>query len=279
MEVCGAALKEKPALSVQNLSKTFFIGGTGAVSLKTAIIWGLKKLLETLGLRKGKRSVPRGHVGPLHVLKGISFEVMPGESVAIVGRNGSGKSTLLSLIARIYRPTSGTIEVNGRIAPLLELGAGFHPDLTGIDNILFNAVVLGLTRAQVAERMDKIIEFSELGEQVYAPVRTLSSGMIARLGFAIAMHVDADILLVDEVLSVGDFEFEEKCRARIAEFRKSGGTILLVSHAIATIELIADRCIWIQHGEIKMVGTPDEVIPEYKSKSESDLRGAITTPS
>ncbi len=244
-------------ISVCNLRKEFVISNTAIGSVKTLLLWWQR------------RSVRK-----FEVLKGISFEVHRGECVAIVGRNGAGKSTLLSLIAQIYRPTAGTVEVKGRVAPLLELGAGFHPDLTGTENVYFNAIVLGLTRKQVTERLPKIIEFSELGSHINAPVRTYSSGMMARLGFAIAMEVDADILLVDEVLSVGDFEFEQKCKERIRIFKEAGGTILLVSHQKGTVQSFADRCIWIQHGEIKMIGKPSEVLAEYEGKSVADLTGS-----
>ena len=143
--------------------------------------------------------------------------------LAVIGKNGAGKSTLLSLLARIYLPTSGSLEVRGRVAPLLELGAGFHNDLTGLENIYFNAVILGLTREQVKERLPSIVEFSELGDAIEAPVRTYSSGMMARLGFAIAIHVDAEVLIVDEVLAVGDQRFEQKCLERVEQFRRDGG--------------------------------------------------------
>lgn len=243
-----------PMIEVKDLRKDFVISNSAIGSIKTLLLWWKRRTVENV-----------------HVLKGISFNVYSGECVAIIGRNGAGKSTLLSLLARVYKPTSGVAKVNGRLAPLLELGAGFHPDLTGVENIYFNATVLGLTRKQVRERLDEIIDFSELRDHIYAPVRTYSSGMMARLGFAIAVHVNAEILLVDEVLSVGDFEFTQKCLKRIAEFRKNGGTILLVSHQTDTVETFADRCIWIQHGEIKMVGKPSEVLPVYAAKSESDL--------
>jgi ABC-type polysaccharide/polyol phosphate transport system ATPase subunit len=243
-----------PAIVIRDLRKEFVVTNTAIGSLKTLLLWWKR------------RSVMR-----LEVLKGITFEVGKGECVAVVGRNGAGKSTLLSLLARIYLPTSGCLEVRGRVAPLLELGAGFHPDLSGAENVFFNGVVLGLTRAEVKERLAAIAAFSELHDHIYAPVRTYSSGMIARLGFAIAVHADADILLVDEVLSVGDFEFEQKCRRKIEEFRENGGTILLVSHHHETIEEVADRCIWLQHGHIHMEGSPQEVLKAYRAKSEPDL--------
>jgi ABC-type polysaccharide/polyol phosphate transport system ATPase subunit len=202
----------------------------------------------------------------MEVLKGITFEVNPGECVAVIGKNGAGKSTLLSLLARVYKPTSGSIEVVGRMAPLLELGAGFHPDLTGVENIYFNGVILGVSRKEMRERTQAIIDFSEIGEHIEAPTRTYSSGMLARLGFSVAVHVNADILLVDEVLAVGDYEFERKCYAKIDEFRSKGGTILFVSHQMDSVRRVADRCIWLKDGVIHRVGSPDQVIGEYEGR-------------
>lgn len=238
----------KPAISIRALRKEFRINNSGAAALKTALLWWKKRKLQHL-----------------EVLKSIDLDVMPGECVAVVGRNGAGKSTLLSLLARVYKPTSGTIELSGRIAPLLELGAGFHPDLTGRENIFFNGVILGLSRKEIQGRIEKIIDFSELRSHIDAPVRTYSSGMLARLGFSVAVHVDAEILLVDEVLAVGDFEFERKCYAMIDDFRSKGGTILVVSHQMDSVRRVADRCVWLQNGSIRMVGPADEVIPAYEA--------------
>lgn len=234
-------------IQIKDLRKEFMLSTSGAGSLKTALLWWKRRNLK--------------HVD---VLKGISFEVNPGECVAVVGKNGAGKSTLLSLLAKVYKPTSGSIQVKGRIAPLLELGAGFHPDLTGEENIYFNGVILGLSRQEMKERTPAIIEFSEIGDHIQAPTRTYSSGMLARLGFSVAVHVDADILLVDEVLAVGDYEFERKCYAKIDEFRAAGGTILFVSHQMDSVKRVADRCIWLKDGQIHRVGTPDQIIAEYE---------------
>jgi ABC-type polysaccharide/polyol phosphate transport system ATPase subunit len=235
-----------PPIRVENLKKEFVLNHSGAGGLKTMLLRWKKRRVEHL-----------------QVLKGISFEVPKGQCAAVIGRNGAGKSTLLSLLARIYKPTSGTIHVEGRLAPLLELGAGFHPDLTGLENIFFNGVILGLTRKEIASRIDKIVEFSELDNQIDVPVRTYSSGMLARLGFSVAVNIDAEILLVDEVLAVGDFEFAEKCYAKIEEFRAEGGTILLVSHQFDSIQRVADRCLWLHEGEIRMDGLPIPVIDAY----------------
>lgn len=244
----------KTAIELVNVHKSFRMDVSGAGSLKTAALWWRRRAIQEL-----------------HVLRGISITVQQGECVALVGRNGAGKSTLLSLLAKIYRPDQGSVEVHGRLAPLLELGAGFHPDLSGAENALYNAVTLGLTREEARERLPSIVAYSELGDHIYAPVRSYSSGMQARLGFAVAMYVDPEILLVDEVLSVGDFDFTHKCLNSIAEFRARQGTILLVSHHMETVRMFADRCIWLQHGEVKAQGSPDEIIPQYESASEREL--------
>lgn len=236
------------ALSVKGLRKEFLLSHSGAASLKTALLWWRRRKLEHF-----------------LALDGVDLEVARGECVALVGRNGAGKSTLLSLISRIYKPTAGTIEVKGRIAPLLELGAGFHPDLTGVENVVFNGIILGLTRKQVQARMDEIVRFAELEHHIDSPVRTYSSGMLARLGFAVAVHVDAEILIVDEVLAVGDFAFEQKCYRRIEAFRRGGGTILFVSHNMESVRQIADRCVWLHGGRITGEGSPEQVIAAYQA--------------
>jgi ABC-type polysaccharide/polyol phosphate transport system ATPase subunit len=249
MEVRGEAVSE-PAIRIQDLEKEFRLSHSGVGSLKTLVLWWKRPTIERL-----------------RVLRGVSFDVAKGESVAVVGKNGAGKSTLLSLVARVYKPTSGHIAINGRVAPLLELGAGFHPDLTGVENVFFNGVILGLTRKQVNERLPDIIEFSGLKKHIDAPVRTYSSGMLARLGFACAVHVDADILLVDEVLAVGDFEFEQKCYETIEDFRRRGGSILFVSHSMDAVRRAADRVVWLKSGQIEAQGSLEDVIPRYESDS------------
>ncbi len=196
-------------------------------------------------------------------LHDISFNIEKGESVAFVGRNGAGKSTTLGLIAGVLKPNSGTVTVNGRISPLLELGGGFHPDLTGIENIQLNGVLLGLTRKQVSQKLPSIVEFSELGSFIHQPVRTYSSGMMARLGFSVVAHLDPEILLIDEVLAVGDSAFQNKCRTKMKEFKQQGVTIILVSHSAGDIEELCDRVIWVENHCLKMDGLTKEVLPLY----------------
>ena len=181
------------------------------------------------------------------VLKDVSFDILPGEFVGIMGRNGAGKSTLLKLVSGIYEPTSGSIETRGVIAPLIELGAGFHPDLTGHENIFLNAAILGFGKAATQAIVPSVIDFSELGDHIHQPVRNYSSGMLARLGFSVAIHLDAPILLIDEILAVGDAGFQLKCLAKIDELHRSGRTIVLITHNPEAVEKHCSRCIVIDH--------------------------------
>ena len=196
-------------------------------------------------------------------LMDISFEIGHGESVGFIGNNGAGKSTILGLMAGVLKPSVGKVSVNRSISPLLELGGGFHPELSGEENIILNGILLGLTRAEVTRKIEEIIEFSELQEFIDQPIRTYSSGMLARLGFSVIAHLEPDILLVDEVLAVGDMSFQKKCIEKMKIFKKSGVTIILVSHSMDDVRMICDRAVWIEDHRIRMEGTPDEVIPEY----------------
>lgn len=199
-------------------------------------------------------------------LRDVSFSVARGESLGVIGRNGSGKSTTLGLIAGVIRPTEGRIATNGHICPLLELGAGFHFELTGRENIELNAVLLGMTRRQVRERAQSIIEFSELGDFIAEPLRVYSSGMLARLGFSVAVNLDPDILLVDEVLAVGDVQFQAKCLAKMEEFRSAGVTVIFVSHNLDEVERHCDRVALLENGQLREIGDPAEVIRHYKGE-------------
>ena len=197
------------------------------------------------------------------VLKNINLDIKKGETVALIGTNGSGKSTLLKLMTKILYPNKGTLETHGKLTSLLELGAGFHPDFTGRENIYFNAAIFGLTRQEIDKRIDEIIEFSELGDFIDNPVRTYSSGMYMRLAFSIAINVDAEILLIDEILAVGDQHFQDKCFTKLKEMKKSEKTIVIVTHSLGQVRELCNRAIWIYNGEVRMDGTPNEVVDEY----------------
>ncbi|WP_294580163.1 ABC transporter ATP-binding protein [uncultured Thomasclavelia sp.] len=204
------------------------------------------------------------------VLKDINIDIKKGETVCLIGTNGSGKSTLLKLMTKIIYPNEGTIQTNGKLTSLLELGAGFHPDFTGRENIYFNAAVFGLTRAEIEKRVDDIIEFSELGEFIDNPIRTYSSGMYMRLAFSIAINVDAEILLIDEILAVGDQHFQDKCFDKLKELRDSEKTIVIVSHSLDTVRDLCTRAIWIYKGELRLDGDPVYVIDEYLKQVKID---------
>jgi ABC-type polysaccharide/polyol phosphate transport system ATPase subunit len=201
-------------------------------------------------------------------LRDVSLELRRGEVLGIVGRNGAGKSTLLKVIARVLRPTEGHIWVNGRVAPLLEFGAGFHPELTGRENIFLNGALLGFSQAEMQSKFQGIVDFAELPDFIDAPIRTYSSGMVARLGFAIATDVEPDILIIDELLSVGDAAFQQKSAERIQGFRAKGASILLVSHGLASVQSMCDRVIWLEHGHVMAEGSPDAVLSKYRGDAK-----------
>lgn len=238
--------KEEIAIVIKNMSKNFIIYGDKANTLKERLI----------RLGKNKKEVR-------NVLKNINIEIKKGETVALIGVNGSGKSTLLKLITKIIYPNKGSIKVNGKISSLLELGAGFHPDFSGRENIYFNASIFGLTKKEIDERLDKIIEFSELGEYIDTPVRTYSSGMYMRLAFSVAINVDADIILIDEILAVGDQRFQEKCMNKMLELKKEGKTMVFVSHSEESVKFLCDRAIWLYEGQVRMDGNTNDVLKEY----------------
>jgi ABC-type polysaccharide/polyol phosphate transport system ATPase subunit len=196
-------------------------------------------------------------------LQGVSFSVPAGRTYAVIGRNGSGKSTALKLVAGITKPTTGTVKVVGRISALIELGAGFHPEISGRENVFINGIMLGLTKREVTKRFDEIVEFAELQQFIDAPVKTYSSGMYMRLGFAVAIHVDPDVLLVDEVLAVGDEGFAHKCLDKFGEFKRRGKTIMLVTHSLNLVERFCDEALWLDHGKVRGSGDPKRVVGAY----------------
>jgi len=227
-------------------------------------------------LRRQKR--PEVPAASIHALRNVTLSVPEGKTYGLVGRNGSGKSTLLKLVTGIYAPTSGTVEVHGRISALLELGAGFHPDFSGRENILVNGIILGMSRKEIRARVDEIIEFSELGDFIDEPVRTYSSGMYARLAFAVATHVDPEILIIDEILSVGDEHFARKSAAKMEEFRRSGKTILLVTHDMGTLQRRCDLAAWLDGGALMASGDPVEVVNAYRTAVAEAEVAAVEQP-
>lgn len=242
-------MKKDIAIKVNNMDKNFIIYGDKANTLKEKII----------RFGNSKKEVR-------HVLKNINLEIKKGESVALIGVNGSGKSTLLKLMTKIIYPTKGNIVVNGKLTSLLELGAGFHQDFSGRENIYFNASIFGLSREEIDKRLDDIIEFSELQEFIDNPVRTYSSGMYMRLAFSVAINVDADILLIDEILAVGDQHFQEKCLNKMLELKKQGKTMIFVSHSESSVKFLCDRAIWLSNGEVRMDGNTNEVLKIYSKE-------------
>jgi len=222
--------------------------GTPVTTLKEAVLHGW---------RRG------GRADQVEALKDVSFEIPSGTVTGLIGRNGSGKSTLLRLLAGIYRATTGTVEIQGRVSSLLSLGLGFHPDLTGRENVRMEGLALGLTRRAVLEQMDEIIRFAELEDVIDEPVRTYSTGMYMRLAFSIATTVDPDVLLLDEVMAVGDASFAEKCRARMERFKNRGKSILLASHDLAMIETWCQGALWLDRGELKYHGPAGETVRRY----------------
>lgn len=224
----------------------------------THITAGLKRFILTL-----PSSLKELKSRSFEALRDVSFEVYRGETFGIVGKNGAGKSTILGLIAGVIKPTKGRVIVRGKVSPLLELGAGFHKDLTGRENIVLNGVLMGMTRREVMKKMDSVIEFSELGEFIDQPLRTYSSGMVARLAFSVVAHLDPDILLIDEVLAVGDLSFQRRCLKKMEEFKQKGITIILVSHSVEDIKKVCDRVMWIENHTVYRIGKPHEVMEEY----------------
>lgn len=237
-------------------------------------------VIEFQGVSKtfslGAAKMLRGHIADrMHgasrevftALKNVSFRLEQGESMAIVGPNGAGKSTLLSLVAGLAEPNSGRVTINGRVAALLELGSGFHADLTGLENLRLNAALLGLSRKRTLEATESIIDFSGIGEFIRQPLRTYSAGMVMRLAFSVAIHVDPAILIVDEVLAVGDQSFQAKCFDKIFELKQSGKTLLFVSHSPHLVRTLCERALWLDHGEVMMDGPSAEVIEAYTGPS------------
>ena len=239
---------ERPAVVLHEVWKSFS-RHTGQMLLRQR----LNNLLHSRRMEK------------FDALRGISFSLYHGESVAVIGHNGAGKSTLLNLVTGLCKPDRGSVQVDGRISALLELGAGFHPDLTGAENVRVNAALLGLSRREMRDRFHAVVEFAEIGDFIDEPLRTYSSGMVMRLAFSVAVTVDSDILIIDEVLGVGDVKFQAKCFERIMQFRNAGKTILCVSHSSAALKDMCTRAVWLDHGRLMDDGPLDHVLTEYRS--------------
>ncbi|HEY2433114.1 MAG TPA: ABC transporter ATP-binding protein [Vicinamibacterales bacterium] len=249
--------RAKPAIEVARVSKIYrrFSHRKQFATLKSALL--SRSLIKNLRPDE-----------TFTALNDVSLTVPRGRTLGVIGRNGSGKSTLLKLVAGISKPSIGTVQVHGRVSALIELGAGFHPEISGRENVFINGIMLGLTKRQVAERFDEIVEFAELQEFIDAPVKTYSSGMYMRLGFAVAIHVDPDVLLVDEVLAVGDEGFTHKCLDKFAEFKRRGRTILLVTHSLGMVERFCDEALWLDGGRIKGSGDPKRIVGAYLTDIE-----------
>lgn len=245
----GIDVEKDIAIKVNHVSKRFKLYYDKAHTLKEKLLFFSKKNKD------------KNHI--LEVLKDINLEIKKGESVALIGTNGSGKSTLLKLMTKIIYPNKGKITTNGKLTSLLELGAGFHDDFTGRENIYFNASIFGLTRQEINAKLEEIIEFSELRDFIDNPVRTYSSGMYMRLAFSVAINVQADILLIDEILAVGDKHFQDKCFAKLKELKDSGKTIVIVTHNMDQVKRFCDRAVWLYKGEIRQDGKVDDVLKEY----------------
>lgn len=247
-------MQKENAIEIRNMYKSFKIQSDRANTLKSLLVM------------KRNNKVERHEV-----LKNINLDIRKGETVCLIGNNGCGKSTLLKLMTKIIYPNQGTVQTFGKIASLLELGAGFHPDFTGRENIYFNSAVFGMNHSQIEKRLDDIIEFSELGSFIDEPIRTYSSGMYMRLAFSIAINVDADILLIDEILAVGDQHFQDKCYAKLRELKEDRDkTIVIVSHSLEVVKSLCSRAIWIYRGDVKLDGDPAYVIAEYLEQMAKD---------
>ncbi|HET6396421.1 MAG TPA: polysaccharide ABC transporter ATP-binding protein [Pseudoxanthomonas sp.] len=253
-----------PALRVRDVGKTYRLWATPASRLYVPLLHRAARWLRPVApLSRWLRRHAEARVHYHRALSGVGFELGRGEALGIVGHNGSGKSTLLQIVAGVLEPSEGSVEVNGRVAALLELGSGFNPELTGRENVRVNAAILGLTPAQVRERMDDIVAFADIGEYIDEPVKTYSSGMALRLAFAVQVHTDPDILIVDEALAVGDAAFQAKAMARIDEILGRGTTLLFVGHDLNAVKAFCHRAMLLEKGRIVLEGLPDEVITEY----------------
>lgn len=273
-----------PAIRVEGLSKRYRIGSRGRGEYRTlrealvgAAIAPYRRITSLSGKRWGDRGEPckGAHSRDFWALKDVSFEVQSGEVVGIIGRNGAGKSTLLKILSRVTEPTNGRAEIRGRVGSLLEVGTGFHPELTGRENIYLNGSILGMSRWEVAKKFDEIVNFAELDQFLDTPVKRYSSGMYVRLAFAVAAHLEPEILIIDEVLAVGDIAFQRKCLGRMSEVGRSGRTIIFVSHNMAAIQSLCDKSVWIDSGEIAFYGDSRKAVSLYTGSADVVGQGEV----
>ena len=258
-----------PALTVRGISKTYRLWATPGSRLWVPLLYRAAGLLPLPALAAWLRRRAQARVHDHPALQGVDFSLRRGEALGLIGHNGSGKSTLLQIVAGVLAPSAGTVQVNGRVAALLELGSGFNPELTGRENVRVNAAILGLSAAQVAARMDDIIAFADIGDYIDEPVKTYSSGMALRLAFAVQVHTDPDILIVDEALAVGDAAFQAKAMARIEQILARGTTLLFVGHDLAVLKAFCHRAMLLERGRVVMEGLPEDVITEYLQRAHS----------
>ncbi|HNR23880.1 MAG TPA: ABC transporter ATP-binding protein [Candidatus Bipolaricaulis anaerobius] len=255
------------AIRIEGLGKRYRLGERAPYkTIRETITRAAAAPFRALRSRSGAK-IPPQNSQYIWALKDVSLEVKRGEALGIIGRNGSGKSTLLKILARITEPTIGRAQIHGQVGSLLEVGTGFHPELTGRENIYLNGAILGMSKAEIVRRFDEIVAFSGIGKFLDTPVKHYSSGMYVRLAFAIAAHVVPDILLLDEVLAVGDHAFREKCYTRLRETKADGRTVLLVSHDLASVENLCSRAVWFEGGSIQLEGNPPEVVRRYVAAS------------
>lgn len=261
------------ALSIEHLSKIYRLGqiGTGTLSRDLEVWWASVRGKPNPLLRIGEREQVNPKGDELWALRDVSFRVQQGEALGIIGRNGAGKSTLLKILSRVTAPTSGKVKVKGRIASLLEVGTGFHPELTGRENIYLNGVILGMSRREVAHKFDEIVDFAEVAQFIDTPVKRYSSGMYVRLAFAVAAHLDPEILVIDEVLAVGDVAFQKKCLGKMGDVTKAGRTVLFVSHNMGAINQLCPKAVLLRQGTVAAMGETQDVINDYLQGQESGL--------
>jgi lipopolysaccharide transport system ATP-binding protein len=270
------AAMPNPAITIENLGKLYTIGHQRASSdgMRHAMEGAMRAPLNWLRFRREKKLQPVD----FWALRNVSLQIKQGEVVGIIGRNGAGKSTLLKILSRITVPTEGRIRIDGRIASLLEVGTGFHPELTGRENIFLNGAILGMPRAEIIRKFDEIVEFSEIGEFLDTPVKRYSSGMYVRLAFAVAAHLEPEILIIDEVLAVGDTAFQKKCLGKMGSFAQSGRTVLFVSHNMEAVRNLCQRAIWLKDGRMHQDGKADEIIEAYFNSVSNELSFSFENP-